>query len=105
MTAVTATYRNGQIVFDDPLPADWVEGMRVLVEPTPVPYDLGGIRDEDWPTTPEGIAELLKVMDEVEGSWLSPEDEAEWKRALAERKAWELANWETHSKKIENLFR
>jgi hypothetical protein len=31
-----------------------------------------GMREEDWPTTPEGIAALLARMDQVEPGWLSP---------------------------------
>ncbi len=37
--------------------------------------------------------------------WLTPEEEAEWQKALAEQKAWELANWDAHCKKIEELFK
>jgi hypothetical protein len=105
MNAIRGKYRNGQIILDGPPPADWKDGDTVWIEPDPIASESVGIRDEDWPTTPEGIAELLAKMDQVAGPFLSPEEEAEWKRARAEYKAWELANWDKHSKEIEDLFR
>lgn len=109
MSAIRGTYRSGEVVLDA-APSDWKDGERLSVAPAPAgdgpPADGPfGLRDEDWPTTPDGIAGLLAAMDEVEGPFLSPEDEAEWNRVLADRKAWELANWDRHSKKIGDLFR
>ncbi len=41
-----------------------------------------GMREEDWPTTPEGIVALLARMDQVEPGWLSSEHDAAWRAAL-----------------------
>jgi hypothetical protein len=104
MGAVRGTYRNGQVFLDGPPPADWKDGAAIRIE-LAAPDESVGVRVEDRPTTPEEIAELLAKMDQVEPPFLTPEEEAEWKRALAEHKAWELANWDKHSREIEDLFR
>jgi hypothetical protein len=51
------------------------------------------MREEDWPTTPEGIAALLARMDRVEPGWLSPEDDAAWCNALREHTEAEKASF------------
>lgn len=45
-----------------------------------------GMREEDWPTTPEEIDALLKRMEQVESGWLSPDDEATWRAVLRAQK-------------------
>jgi hypothetical protein len=62
------------------------------------------MREEDWPTTPEGIAALLDRIDKLE-PFLSPEEDEAWRTARAEQKAFELANWEKRTRKIEELFK
>ncbi len=74
MNARQGTVRNGQIVIDEP--ADLPEGTRVEVVPVEAGRPTLGMREEDWPTTPEGIAALLARMDKVEASWLSPQEES-----------------------------
>jgi HEAT repeat protein len=51
------------------------------------------MREEDWPTTPEGIAALLARMDQVEPGWLSPEDDAAWRATLRAQKDVEKARF------------
>lgn len=78
MKTIKGTIRNGQVVLDTPgvLP----EGTRVeVLREQSAPPTLG-MRAEDWPTTPEGIAALLARMDAVKpGGWLSPEDDRKWR--------------------------
>jgi hypothetical protein len=64
MNAIQGSVKNGAIVLDHP--ADLPEGTRVEVLPVGIPRPTLGMREEDWPTTPEGIAALLARMDEVE---------------------------------------
>jgi hypothetical protein len=86
MNALQGTIQNGQIVLD--APAELPDGTRVEVLPINGTRPTLGMREEDWPTTPEGIAALLARMDEVEPGWLSPEDDAAWRAALrAQREA------------------
>lgn len=53
-----------------------------------------GMREEDWPTTPEGLAELLARMDArapVEPE--SEEERLEWEAIRKERREYEKANF------------
>jgi hypothetical protein len=80
MNAIHGTVEQGQIVLDGP--AKLPDGTRVEVLPLRGAEAGIGMREEDWPTTPEGIAALLARMDQVEPGWLSPEDDAAWRKAL-----------------------
>jgi hypothetical protein len=82
MNAVRGTYTNGRIVLE--APADWPEGCPVLVEPLPQQTTVG-IREEDWPDTPEKIAAHLALMDRIEPLEMTPEEEAEWRAARQTR--------------------
>jgi hypothetical protein len=84
MNGLQGTIKNGQIVLDRPgaLP----EGTRVEVLPIQSGRPAFGMREEDCPTTPEGIAALLAQMDQVEPGWLSPDDDAAWREALRAQK-------------------
>jgi hypothetical protein len=101
MNGINATYRNGQIVLDEPV--DWPEGKRLRVEPV-TEEETVGIREEDWPTDPEGIARHLALMDRIEPLEMTPEEEAEWQAARKAQKEYEIATWEERCRKIERLF-
>jgi hypothetical protein len=101
MSAIKGTYKNGQVILRQP--ADWPEGTEVLVEPLPQEPTLG-MREEDWPTDPEGIARHLALMDRIEPLEMTPEEEAAWLAARKAQKEFESANWEEHSRTIERLF-
>lgn len=64
MIAMQGTIQNRQIVLD--APANLPEGTRVEVLPIDGARPTLGMREEDWPTTPEGIAALLARMDQIE---------------------------------------
>jgi hypothetical protein len=67
LSPIHATISHGQIIPDTPVQLP--DGTRVTVvlseeqEQSNESEQLG-MREEDWPTTPEGIAALLKQMDE-----------------------------------------
>ena len=63
------------------------------------------MREEDWPIDEAGIEALAVSIDQIQPLLMTPEEEAEWQKARAEQKAWELANWDAHSKKLEDLFK
>jgi hypothetical protein len=90
MSAIKTTVKNRQVVVK--VPEDWPVGCEVIVEPVPTETTIG-MREEDWPTTPKGIAEPLARMDQIEPGWLSPEDEAAWRAALREQKELEKARF------------
>jgi hypothetical protein len=86
MNIVEATYTNGQVVL--PGPVDWPDGTKVWIEPCNgrQPAALG-IPDDQWPTTPEGIAEHLKKMDLIEPFEMSAEERADiaaWRQRVKE---------------------
>lgn len=101
MKTIMGTVRNGQIVADQPV--EWPEGSRVVIEPAADEETLG-IREEDWPTDPEGIARHLALMDQIEPLEMTPEEEAAWQAARKAQKEWEKANFDKRSRKIEELF-
>lgn len=78
MNVIKGTWKDGQIVLDDP--ADWPEGCRVLVEPVPATEPIG-LSEEEWPRTPEAIADWLKWFDSFEPVQMTPEEEADWAAA------------------------
>jgi hypothetical protein len=82
MDTLHGTLKNGLVVFD--FPPGLPDGTRVEVVPIGGNRPTLGMREEDWPTTPEGIAALLARMDQREPGWLSAEDEADWQAALRE---------------------
>lgn len=97
MKAIMGTVRDGQIIADQPL--EWPEGCRVVIEPAAM-EDTLGIREEDWPTDPEGVARLVALMDQLEPIEMTPDEMAAWKA----KKEGEKANWEKWSRQIEGLF-
>lgn len=102
MIAIKGTVKNGQVVFDEP--AGLPEGTRVEVTPVETGRPTLGMREEDWPTTPEDIAALLKRMDEIEPLEMTAEEEADladWRRKQRE---YELANWDKRARRIEGMF-
>jgi hypothetical protein len=100
MHAIKGKFRNGQIVLTEK--ADWPEETEVLVEPVSATPTLG-IREEDWPTDPEGIARHLALIDSLE-PFLTPEEEAAWQAARKEQREFELSKFEERSRRIERLF-
>jgi hypothetical protein len=102
MNAVSATWKNGQIVLDQNH-VDWPEGCRLLVEP--VPEDSLGIRDADWPQTPEEIERHLALMDQIEPLIMTEAEIANWEQTRKDQREFDKANFEKRAKKIEDRFR
>lgn len=99
MNALQGTIRNGHIILD--VPAALPDGTRVEVVPLDESRPTRGMREEDWPTTPEGIAALLKRM---EPGWLSPEDEAAWRAALRDQKEVEKTRFSEEAEKLRRMW-
>ena len=101
MPTLYGTVTNGKIEL--PAPPGCPDGtpVRVVVgEPEPA----GGMSEEDWDTSPEAIAAWVAAVDALEPV-MTPDEDAAWRKARAEQKAWELANWEKYNAKIDGLFR
>jgi hypothetical protein len=102
MNAIQGTIQNGQIVLD--APAALPEGTRVEVLPIAAARPIVGMREEEWPTTPEGIAALLARMDQVEPGWLAPEDDAAWRADLRAQKEAEKARFFDDAEKLRSMW-
>jgi hypothetical protein len=102
MSAIQGTVRNGQVVFDEPI--ELPEGTRVAVLPVEAVPAVIGMREEDWPTTNEGIAALMARMDTVGPGWLSPEDDAAWRTALRNQKNAEKARFSEDAEKLRRMW-
>lgn len=101
MKAIMGTVHNGQIVADQPV--EWPEGCRVVIEPSSK-EDTLGIREEDWPTTPEEIARHLALMDQIEPLEMTEEEWVAWEGERKAHKEWEKANFEKWARQIEEFF-
>lgn len=101
MNALQGTIHNGQIILD--VPGALPEGTRVEVLPIEA-QRCSGMREEEWPTTPEGIAAHLARMEQVAPGWLSPEDDAVWRAALGAQKESEKAQFREDAKKLRSAW-
>jgi hypothetical protein len=79
MQKALATFRGGRIEFDSGV--DWPEGTRVEVLPI---QNSVGMNEADWPTRAEGIAELVKRINEREPLEMTDAEFAAWE---AERRS------------------
>ncbi len=102
MNEIQGTIKNGQIVLD--APAALPEGTRVEVLAIQGPRLTVGMREEDWPTTQEGIAALLARMEQVEPGWLSPEDDAAWRGTVRAQKEFEKTQFFADAEKLRSVW-
>ena len=79
MSTVPGRYHDGKVILDTPV--DWADGIPVRVSPR---AEKVGMSEDEWPTTPEGIQQLVQRIRSFEPVELTPEEEAEW---LAAREA------------------
>jgi hypothetical protein len=100
MKTIMGIVHNGQIIVEQPI--EWPEGCRVVIEAAE--EATLGIREEDWPTDPEGIARLVALMDQLEPLEMTPEDDAAWEAVRKAHKEWEKAHFERWSRQMEGLF-
>ena len=100
MNAIRATWKNGQIVPENPV--DWPEGLRLLIEPDPSQPEGDGACDDDWSNSPEAIADWLKWYDSLEPLIFTAEEEADTEAWLKKMNEYEIAKM---NKGIEELFR
>jgi hypothetical protein len=71
MTTATGVYRKGRILLDRPV--DWQDGARVRVRPE---KESLGLREEDWPDTPEARTELLRRFEALQPLDFTDEEES-----------------------------
>ena len=103
MNAAHATYQNGQLMLDEPV--DWPSGTRAVVVPETAAAKPDFIlRDEDWPSTPAEIAELLAWFDAREPLIFSPEEQAAWEATRQQEKAVQIELMKKSWEQLDRMF-
>ena len=78
MNAIRATWRNEQIVPDEPV--DWPEGCRLRVEPDHL-SEMNGMSEEEQGDDPESIARWIAEFEAIPPMQMTPDEETEWQGA------------------------
>ncbi len=84
MSAIKATWKEGQIVPDGPV--GWPEGRRLVVFEEPL-LPIVGMTEEEQGTDPESIAQWIAEFRAIPPLPMSPEDEARmvaWQQKVKE---------------------
>ena len=103
MITLSGRVIDGSVVFDTP-PPECIEGKRVEIEVIEEDEPQFGIPDRDWPTTPEGIQQLItEMMQEEPVEWTDAEW-SNWEKERKERKEIEIPAWTERAKRIEEIF-
>lgn len=76
MSTVSGRYHDGKVILDSAV--DWADGIPVQVSPA---KEKIGMTEDEWPTTPEGIQEMIDRTWSFEPIELTPGEEAEWMAA------------------------
>ena len=76
MLDITGTVQDGVIVPDGPLGLPDGSKVRITAPETSAVGPIRMMREEEWPTTPEGIEEHVRRMQSFEPCVLTPEEEA-----------------------------
>lgn len=74
MSALKATWVNGQVVLDGP--ADWPEGRRLEVREA---FGIEFMTEEEQGDDPESIRRWIEDLDSIPPVSIDPEKEAAWK--------------------------
>lgn len=96
MSAIKATWHDGQVVLETP--PDWPEGRRLVVLDDPVPGD--DIQADD----PESIARWIAEFDAIPPLDMTAEEEAEWQTARKAQKDYEKATFNERADKLREMF-
>jgi len=99
--AIMGKVENGQIHVS--APQDWPEGCEVVIEPVNARTSVG-MREADWPTTPEAIAALLKRWDMHEPLEMTPNEEAAWDQARRSQNELDKATFAEDGEKLRRLW-
>jgi hypothetical protein len=101
MTAIKATWTNGQVVLDGQV--DWPEGLRLFIEPDPSGLHPS-LADRDGTLTPGEIEEILAAMDQMEPLEMSDAELAAWEADRRAQKEWEKAHFEKRAEKLRGIW-
>jgi hypothetical protein len=98
MSAVKATWKNGQVVLDKP--ADWPEGHRLIVREE-VPAEQRETNDGEQDDDPEAKARWIAAFDAIPPIRMTAEEEAAWQAARKAQRDTELATFQERAEKLQ----
>lgn len=101
MTTIKAIIRNGRIEVGEPI--DLPDGTELTIPIPDLPATLG-VRDDEWPDTPEAIEAWIRWYDSLEPLEFSSAERAARETARSEQKHYELAQWENRSQRVSEHF-
>jgi|SRR5665213_713703 len=101
MHAIKATVKQGRLELS--VPADWPDGTEVIVKPV-LSEQMFGIREEDWPDTPDARAEWLRWYDSLEPLIFTPAEKEAWTASRQQQKDFELATSDRHTEKLRKIW-
>jgi hypothetical protein len=83
MNAITGTWKNGQIIPDNPV--DWPEGCRLVIEPVPASSEKIGLDESEWGDDAASLARWdawLKTIEPLELSEGERKAQAEFEEKM-----------------------
>ena len=101
MTAITAIVKGGRLELN--VPPDWPDGTEVVVQPVCI-GETFGIREEDWPETPEAMADWLSWYDSLEPLIFTDAERAAWATARKEQKDFQKATFVQRAEKLGRMW-
>jgi hypothetical protein len=101
MHAIKVTVKDGRVELQ--VPHDWPDGTEVLVQPVEPAHEFG-IREEEWPDSPEAVADWLRWYDSLEPLVFTEEEQAAWEAARCEQKAFEQATSDERADKLRRIW-
>ena len=107
MDQITGEFRDGTVSLHGPV--DWPDGTPLVIaraadaERVDVLSDYG-IDESEWPTTPQGIQELVEWFDGLKPLDLSEEEQAKIEAERLKAKAENIEMMKENWKKVEKLF-
>ncbi len=101
MNAIKATWKNGQIVPDEPV--NWPEGCRLHIEPEAL-LKTNGMSEEEQGDDPKSIARWIAEFDAIPPLQMTPQEEAEWRAARHDQKELEKAKFNERAEKLKSMW-
>jgi hypothetical protein len=101
MTAVRATWQNGQIIPDRSV--DWPEGCELIVAPVANEASQS-LHKEDLPCSSEEIAEQLRLMDQIQPFIMTPEEDAAWQADRRAQREFEKSKFFEHAEELRKMW-
>ena len=96
MSAVRATWKNGQVILEGP--AIWPEGSRLVVS------EAAGDMQDDREESPEAIAHWIAEFDAIEPLEMTAAEEADWQAARKAQRDHETATANERVKRLEDAW-